>query len=262
MKSQSKTIDEHRNYLYEIVKLKLFFLHGYLSEHPEENFRDVIRQRVDIYRKTDANFGPLTPQELFFNLEPWRSMESAAWVCFERNRGDKARFELEAFEIFRPSIERRCQRDFEDKSSVGRYKDGCFRNDLNISCPDYQAVFFHIANDKVPDSIFDYPEHIKSSLFKLCDNVEALQAPNLATCTWLNGLTAFVKYFPTEWQENMQKPLENVEWHYGFWGQFISARGTFNAKYGRILRETGRLPYYPRMSWCSVKALREHLKNI
>ena len=33
-----KTIEEHRNYLYEIVKLKLFFLHRWMAEHPDEKY--------------------------------------------------------------------------------------------------------------------------------------------------------------------------------------------------------------------------------
>ena len=46
-----KTQEEHRLYLYEIVRLKLFFMHHWLSTHPEEKPVDVLRNRIDIYRK-------------------------------------------------------------------------------------------------------------------------------------------------------------------------------------------------------------------
>ena len=46
-----KTIGEHREYMHGIVRLKLFFLHRWLKEHPEETFQNALRNRVDIYRK-------------------------------------------------------------------------------------------------------------------------------------------------------------------------------------------------------------------
>ena len=58
-----KTLEEHRQYLYDISRLMLFYVHLHLTNlHPgEESFQQVIRNRVDIYRKTDANPGPHTP---------------------------------------------------------------------------------------------------------------------------------------------------------------------------------------------------------
>ena len=44
-----KTLEEHREYLYGIVKLQLFYLHLRQTEQdPNEPFRDAIRNRVDI----------------------------------------------------------------------------------------------------------------------------------------------------------------------------------------------------------------------
>ena len=48
-----KTLSEHRQYLHQIVRLKLHFLHGWLRAHPEETFAYGLRNRVDIFRKTD-----------------------------------------------------------------------------------------------------------------------------------------------------------------------------------------------------------------
>ena len=59
-----KTLEEHRQYLHDVVKLKLHFLHGWLQRHPEESFVDALRNRVDIYRKTDINPGGLNPPNI------------------------------------------------------------------------------------------------------------------------------------------------------------------------------------------------------
>ena len=65
-----------------------------------------------------------------------------------------------------------------------------------------------------------------------------------------------------EWKEGLGEPNTNVQWHYGFWGQFINARGTFNAKAGAKVRETGSLVWYPRYSRCTTKAMREHINAL
>ncbi|MEG2075188.1 MAG: hypothetical protein RRY34_01700, partial [Victivallaceae bacterium] len=112
-----KSLEEHRQYLYKIVKLKLFFLHLWLTEqHPEEDFSYVIRERVDIYRKTAANPGLHTPNELFFDAPAWKRLEDQAKEIFLQCRHDRTEFEAEAFEVFRPSIDERCQKDYLDNS--------------------------------------------------------------------------------------------------------------------------------------------------
>ena len=38
---QAHTLEEHRDYLYQIVRLQLFFLHRWLSAHPEWADKDI-----------------------------------------------------------------------------------------------------------------------------------------------------------------------------------------------------------------------------
>lgn len=257
-----KTLDEHREYLFEIVKLKLFYLHLRLTEHPEESFQFVLRNRVDIYRKTDANPGLLNPTELFMDAEPWLKMEKAAEACYLANKLDRDKFEAEAFEIFRDSIERRVERDFHDDSVLKRYQCGCFRHDLALHARDTDCLRFHIANDKVPDSLFNHPDHIKKCLLQLCDVAQKeFGAVRLGTSTWLNGYHRFTAFFPEVWQQTMGKENYEVGWGYGHWGQFISGRGTFNFRYGKIFRETGRMPFYPRYASCRISELRNFLAH-
>jgi len=46
---------------------------------------------------------------------------------------------------------------------------------------------------------------------------------------------------------------------FAFWGQFLTARGTFNARAGRRLRVTGAMPFWPRYAWCRLDELERHL---
>lgn len=251
-----KTLEEHREYLHEIVKLKLFFVHLWLEQHPEESFRNVIRNRVDIYRKTDANPGPHTPEAVFFDLPAWKTMEDKALECYAANRENRTAFESEAFEIFRPSVDLRCERDYLDNSVLAKYQCGSLKHDPSPCPSDPTSISFHIANAIRPRSIFENPDYLRSCILLLCQAVKTQWGIKTLQCgSWLNDCGKWCEFFPPEWTEHMGARNEDVGWHYGFWGQFITARGTFNAKYGSILRETGRLPYYTRYSYCSVESL-------
>lgn len=254
-----KTLEEHREYLYEIVKLKLWFMHRWLSEHPDETFEYVLRNRVDIYRKTDVNNSNINPTVLHWEYPAWQAMEQEAKALYFEHKNDIAAFEASAFEVFKPSLDARCERDFADNSEAPRYQCGFLRHNLELT-PGTNRLNFHIANFCTPASFFDYPDYMRGCFKMLLDRAEFIfHATEIGTGTWLNSVPQWLEYFPQEWIDNLQAPLTNIYWHYGFWGQFITARKTFNFKYGQILRSTGKFPFYPRSSFCSIKAMREKL---
>ncbi len=257
------TLEEHREYLYQIVRLKLFFLHNWLREHQDETFQYVLRNRVDIYRKCDANPGGLNPVDLHFDEAPWLELENAAGDIYNSCKNDIQAFEDRAFLVFKPSLDARCERDYTDDSAQQSYaKCGCGSLKHEDALRDEETVAFHISNMVSPKSIFTDRDYLPKCFMKMMDAVEKkLGAKRIRTGTWLNENPKWLEYFPREWMDNMEAPLENVQWHYGFWGQFISARHTFNAKYGDILRKTGRLPFYPRVSNCSIAAMREKIST-
>ena len=263
-----KTIEEHRDYLYGIVRLKLFFLHRWMAEHPQESFSSVLRNRVDIYRKTSANRGLLNPVEFYFDESPWIDMERAAEAVYQQEKNDIAAFEEKAFQVFKPSLDERLEKDYHDRSGLNGYQCGSLRHEYNTrpvatEAGEIAAVGFHIANAVAPHSIFEDRAYLKHCLLDLCEKVESqFQAKAITTGTWLNQNPKWLVYFPGEWLKNLQAPNTNVQWHYGFWGQFISARGTLNRKLADILRKTGKLPYYPCSSWCSIASIRKHLETI
>ena len=253
-----KTLDEHRDYLYAIVRLKLFFMHDWLAKHPDERPVDVLRNRVDIYRKTDANRGALNPATLDWESEAWQAIEAPLLACYARHVNDAAAFEDSGFQLLKPSIDARCERDFLDDSALRPYQCGSLR--YNVHTEPTASVGFHIANAIRPRSIFANPHYLPCCFLTLMEHVEALYgATAIQTGTWLNSNPKWLAQFPDEWRENLQPPGRDVRWNYGFWGQFITARGTFNEAYGARMRQTGEFVYYPRSSHCSIRAMRDHL---
>ena len=262
MEIKPKTIEEHREYIHQIVHLKLFFLWNWLKAHPEELLPEVLRERVDIYRKTAVNDELLNPTNLKFHNPEWLEYERRLEELFEKYNNDEKAFEDNAFEVFRPTLEKRLPKDFADKSGTAGYQCGSLRYNLMEEGKIHETIGFHIANAVQPHSIFEDPQYLPHCFVKLMDETaERYGSSRLSTGTWLNSLPKWLELFPQEWLDNMGEESTDVRWHYGFWGQFITARGTFNYKYGKILRETGRLPFYTRKSECSFTAMRKHLKN-
>jgi len=254
-----KTMEEHRDYLYKIVRLKLFFMHGWLAEHPEESFVDVLQKRVDIYRKTDANLGALNPTAIDWKAPAWLELEQALTRVYERNRGSVARFEEEGFAVLRLSLDTRLERDCLDRSGLQGYQCGSLR--YNVYNEPTREVGFHIANAVSPKSIFDDPLYLPCCLMILMEQVEVhYQAECIQTKTWLNSHSKWLELFPQEWHDNMSALNADVKGHYGFWGQFITARGTFNDKLGDYFRTNRKFRYDMRSSKCTLAAMRQHLK--
>ena len=121
---------------------------------------------------------------------------------------------------------------------------------------------FHIVNTVAPYSFFDDPEYLGRCFRALLDVAEKLcGAKALTTRTWLNSYPRWLAYFPGEWERNLSEPNRDIQWHAGFWGQFITARGTFSYRRAEVLRRTGEFPYLPRGSFVSIEAMRRKLEE-
>jgi hypothetical protein len=258
MKTQ-KTLEEHRQYLHEIVRLKIWFLWSWLRSHPEEALRYALRERVDIYRKTDLNPDGMNPKALHFDCPGWLALEEKFEVLWTVARDDAERFESDGFRIFQPSVDARCARDFYERPYVLDYKCGSLTYDDPM--PDTpQRVAFHIANANAPGSVFEPASHLAECLQNVMTGAaHDFGATELQTGTWLNGHPRFLAYFPDCWRDRLSPAHEDVRWNFSWWGQLLTARGTFNAKAGEYLRETGKFPSPPRTGWCTFEELRTHL---
>ena len=257
-----KKLDEHREYLYQMVKLKLFFLRNWLREHPDETLSDTLRNRIDIYRKTSINTGLLNPTALNFECPEWLELEHRLEHVYEQYKDNAAKFEEAAFAIFKNTIDERVEKDYKDESRIAGYQCGSLRyNEYNDGLK-HEIASFHIANAVQPESFFADPQYMPQCFLELMrQTAQKYGSTRLGTGTWLNSLPRWLELFPREWQDNLSPENTNVLWNYGFWGQFITARGTFNYKYGELMRQTGKMPFYPRASSCSFENMKKHLKE-
>lgn len=259
-----KTYEEHREYLHSIVRLQLWFAWWWKHNHPNESFQSILRTRVDIYHKTNINRGTMNPAKTDFDDLKWLDLERHLHKLYQKHcfKGGALTFEDAAFRIVQPTINARTRRDYEERPYVLDYQCGSLKYDKpNEKYP--KRVFFHIANAVAPKSIFTDKNYLPQCLTDLMNNsVAEFGADSLGTDTWLNSNPKWLELFPAKWSANMTPEDNDVKWHFGFWGQFITARGTFNTRLGRQLRETGKFPFWPRYSGCSFESLREHLDTL
>lgn len=256
------TLAEHRDYLHEIVRLKLWFLHTYLTSHPAEPFREALHERVDIYRKTIFNPGLLNPTagEINYQSEGWQMLETELEACFRSAGNDAARFENEGFELVRDAVDGRAARDWVDVSFLDGYQCGSLRYEYGTLGED--TVDVHIANARRPGSMFEDPEYLPCCFMELMRvTEERFGCRRFRVFSWLNSVPKWLEYFPAEFTENREPANTDIRWHYGFWGQFIDARGLFNKWNAERFRATGTMPYSTRESFCSFTAMRQHLRN-
>lgn len=122
---------------------------------------------------------------------------------------------------------------------------------------------FHIANAISPQSIFDSPTYLPKCFLTLMEKSEKDYGyTTLTTSTWLNDYPRWLAIFPEEWLANLSPPSENIGWHFGYWGQMVTARGTFNHKAGDYLRQHGVMKYKIRHSSCSFANMKEKMYQI
>lgn len=259
---------EHLDYLASSVRLMLWFTWRSLDEHPEETFADTIQNRTDLWRRTALNPNYLDGPQDKRDSPEWRQLLNSLETIHARNRrsGSAQTFEDESAAFLAPFLSPRAERDLLDlrnKADLAHYQCGSLRYnpEPDLTCP--RRIGFHIANACYPASPFDNPLYFPRCLMDLMEQCEKkFQVTEIGTGTWLNSYGRWLKLFPQEWMDHMGPPDGNILGHYGFWGQFLTARRTFNHKLGRQFRETRRIPFPLRSSWCAIAAMRSHLRAL
>lgn len=263
------TKEEMLDSLLSVIRLKLWFVWEWLSKHPDEDFQSVVQSRVDIYRKTVFNAGHLdfvAPADSP-KVPEWADIlkELEGHYAKAKRKGGFSAFETLSMKRLEPLVAGRSERDAEDfkeGKDTAAYQCGSLRYNLSPDKDAPQRMGFHIANACYPGSPFDDRNYFPACfmvLMKQCE--EKFGATEIGTHTWLNSLPKWLELFPKQWQDNLSAPGEDVRWHYGFWGQFLTSRKTFNKKLGEQFRKTGRMPFLPRGSWCSIEEMRKHLRD-
>ena len=256
--NNSLTYSEHLQFLLDLTSLQLHFAWRWAHDHPGESIRDVLRNRVDLCRKTDPSPADYDIAILDLTRPAWRELEDRLAALHTRVASAEA-FESAAAECVRPVVEAFARKTFGSTVKISEYQCGSLKYDAPLPVAP-REVDFHIGNAVAPRSIFSDPAYLPRCLADLMDQTEAKFGANvLKTGTWLNSVPKWLELFPPEWTTGLGPVNTSVGWHYGFWGQFVSAQGTLNVKYARYLRETGLFPFYPREGRCSFAALRRHL---
>ena len=255
--------EEYAELINELSKLQLYFLWNWLKTHPEEKFEDALYNRIDLCRKTD-------PHPKHYDVADMDDITRPEWIRIKHelksiyeetvNDDNAASFEHKGFDIVKKTVATFADASYGKHGKFDDYQCGSLK--FNPLKDNAKTVYFHIGNAVAPKSIFTDSNYLAQCLLELMDKAESeYEANTIYTSTWLNSLPKWLKYFPTEWIANLGPENKDVGWHFGFWGQFISAKETFNYKYAKILRETGKMPFAPRTSHCSFTELKNHLVN-
>jgi hypothetical protein len=260
------TKEEHLDYLESISRLMLWFAREWKKTHPGEDFESIIRNRTDIWRKTSlfpgGPDGPLTGYP-----ETWLQMLHKLLEAYEETKkdSDSSRFEEISIALLKPYWIGRIDRDImehPDVTHAAGYQCGSLRYELAPGKDNPKRISIHIANACYPGSLFDDRLYLPACLIVMTTQCTAkFGVTEIETGTWLNSNPKWLELFPDEWTQNMSPPLEDICCHYGFWGQFLTSRRTFNHKLGAKFRQTGKMPYALRKSWCSISSLRKHLDS-
>jgi len=254
----------HRQLIHSLCALQLHFAWHWKQAHSDESIQHILRQRVDLNRKTDPEVQCADVAKLDFARPEWLTLEKKLSDCFSAHLNDENpdAWEQEAMRILSPILE-----NFSRKTHGGeKYKMAEYQcGSLKFDPPDKdnpEVAFFHIANAVAPASIFDDPRYLPDCLRcvirKLRETYDGVTT--LSTGTWLNEVPRWIALFPDEWQAHLSERNTNIKWGFNFWGQFIRADGSFNERKAAQLRQTGQLPLLPRESHCSLDALEKHLE--
>lgn len=255
----------YKELIFELIALQFFSAWNWLKKHKDETPADVFRNRIDLCRKTDPNAAEMDIADIDFRRKNWREIEKKLCSIYKMHKNDTSAesFENEAMKASESILNKFIEITYGKSEKFKSYQCGSLKFDPPRE-DKKNTVIIHIANACAPKSIFYESGYLEKCFIDLCNKVEKEYGVKyIETNTWLNSVPKWLKYFPEEWNINMSEEFKNIEWHFGFWGQFISASGTFNHKYGRILRKSGNFPFYPRKSFCSLENLRQcNLKKL
>ncbi len=253
-----KSLDEHCEYVEHLARVSFCFVRKWLApKFPGRKLSELLRAHTpllyhalnhpdnenpecrDILDKADE-LAALPPDE--FEETIWNSLKDYARQRAELNYPDAVGVKVPA-----------------------AWNCGSLKYDVPNPKLANGWLIFHIANAVGPKSIFDDPEYLPLCFELLMKETEIkFGAGILFTSSWLNDREDWLSYFPQEWCDNLSpKPESSVpEWHFGWWGQLVTGRGTINPKAEQFVRENGYLKYACRSSHCSFENMRKHLKGI
>ncbi len=260
---EPKTLEEHRKYMEGFARVSFYFARKWLAPRfPERPIGELLRDHT-----------PLLYHGLDYSPAVWQNEPECQEILNRANRLAELppdEFENTMWDEIKELAAKRADMSYPHAVGVKApmsWNCGCLKYDTPAEHPqqDPSMVTFHIANSVGPKSIFETSEYLAYCFLLLMEEAEIrFGCHTLTTSTWLNEKKAFTAYFPQEWRDNMtprteEKPVPR--WHFGWWGQLVTGRGTINPKAEEFVRKNGFLKCAERASHCSFENMRRHLKE-
>ena len=257
-----KTLEEHRKYVEDFARVSFFFARKWLVKKiPDQPISELIRAHT-----------PLLYHGLNYLPGIWKDDPECQDILARADRLaalEPEEFENAMWDEIKDLAAKRADLYYPNAVGVkgpASWNCGSLKYDPPAEHPTNppERVVFHIANAVGPKSIFEDPDYLPCCFMLLMKEAEfRFGCTELSTSTWLNERAAFLNCFPQEWQDNLTPHPEEPQvpgWHFGWWGQLVTRRGTVSHAADKFVRENGYLKYYPRSSHCSFENMRKHLK--
>ena len=230
------TLDEYSDSIRKLLELELWYLDFHCKNSGEDRVI-AAQKRIDLgYRSPAAREG---------SLPNWENPVWKSWIDILQKFGSPREKTLNAaWEMIEPGL-----KSSWETGPGGIWPFGCIAlEEPGTWDPDPQTVFFHIGNTLAPASILQNPGYIRSSLAQAAQWARKNWGPDLVFTTesWLNSYPRWLEVLPPKWAESLGPPNKDIAWHLGFWGQFLTARGTFHHQNAKQFKVSGQMPFWPR----------------
>lgn len=259
MAVEKKTLGTHKIYIEQMCRISFFFSRRWMKERIQEKpHGELLRDHTPLLYHA-LNY--LDYETKWNNPDCLRIMAKADLL----QEMPPSEFEDRMWAEIKDLALERAEKFYPESVGVAVSKDwnaGSLKYDPPVKGLSPNYCNFHIANAVAPKSIFDDPGYLPKCFIELMNKSEKDYGyDTLHTTTWLNDNPRWLRLFPREWHDNLSPWTDDVSWHFGYWGQLVTAHGTFNKKAGLCVREQGKLKYKTRSSHCSFASMRKHIKT-
>lgn len=260
--NKNKTLEEHKYYLNEIVKLSLWVVADYYTKNNLNDSQDLIDIKTPLYYHTTFNKHHIFDDS---KLKPkeWDDMKEKLHNLLLEN-SDTSVFEKKGYELLEPYIEGRAERDMYDlhvvEPATVKVEKGWVIYDLNES--NGGTLELHMENSLYPNSFMSDKEHFYKMLKIAVVEAKRSGYKKLSSHTWLNQYEKFLNLMPTKWRESQSDIHYDIHFHFGFWGQFLRANETFNERTAAYLREKGEIKYPTTYCEATIEDFERLLESI
>lgn len=255
-----KSLDQHIEYLQEIVKLGLWMTADWKNKHPKEHFVDIIHERTCLVNHTVFNPGSLFDAPNFEG-EEWPKIRLQLKSLYEENNNPEW-FEKDGYDLLKNHLAGRAKKDLENLNSgeiFSQHHNRWIRYDVNKRDDPEGYIEIHMANTHYPSSFLADKDYFNKQLIEALLDIEKHNFKGLRTKSWINDHPPWQSLMPKEWSESIYDRDYNVEWHLGFWGQFLTANQCFNKKLGKQYREAGQIIYPMSKARASLASFKSFL---